>query len=60
MFSHPTIPAPGLALLKGPIEMTTSGSVIWTASPKQNGQLAVGNGKVFVVHGTSQLTVYNR
>ena len=45
--------------VNGPIEMFTSGSILWTASPKKNGCVAVFNGKVFIADGSSTLTVYN-
>ena len=46
--------------LIGPIEMNLNGDVLWTASPKKNGNIAAANGKVFLADGSNVLKIYNK
>lgn len=45
--------------IDGTIKMNLSGQILWTASPKKNGNIAVYDGKVFLADGGSKLTIYN-
>jgi hypothetical protein len=44
---------------EGPIRMSIDGNILWTASPKRNGNIIVSGGKVFVADGTGQLSICN-
>jgi hypothetical protein len=45
--------------VNGPIEMSTTGTTIWVATPKKNGNITIFNSKVFVADGNNALSVYN-
>ena len=47
------------ATISGPIEMDLKGNVLWTASPKKNGNIAVFSGRLFLADGSNNLKIYN-